>query len=447
LKVGDLILEISGGGPDQPVGRVELIDKRAMAHHGDTPRICTNFFRKIEVKDGVESAYLSNYLKFFYVSGAINNYQAGSNNLRNLNYTEYETIEVPLPPLNEQRRIVDRIEVLFAQLDKGDEALCAVQKQLTRYRQSVLKAAVNGQLTADWRAENADRLEHGRDLLARILRARRETFNGRGKYKEPADLHIADYPELPDTWTWASVEQVVGVFGNGLSRQPAGHETPFPILRISAVRPMKVDMGDRRFYLPEPKEDLSSYRVQRGDLLFTRYNGSGHLVGVCGLVRSDAPTLHPDKLIKARPVSNELTNLDYLELAWNSGLTRRHIEANTKTTSGQKGIAGSDIKAAPFPLPPVEEQNEIARRVGEALANIQIATLMCQSELARSTALRQSILKDAFTGRLVAQNPDDEPAADLLTRIKAASGAKLTRRSKGAAERAARQADPKGIMS
>jgi hypothetical protein len=90
-----------------------------------------------------------------------------------------------IAPLNEQRRIVEKIETLFARLDKGEEALRDVQKLLARYRQSVLKAAVTGQLTADWRAENAHRLEHGQDLLARILQTRRETWEGRGKYKEP----------------------------------------------------------------------------------------------------------------------------------------------------------------------------------------------------------------------------------------------------------------------
>jgi type I restriction enzyme S subunit len=112
---------------------------------------------------------------------------------------------VRVAPLNEQRRIVEKIETLFARLDKGEEALREVQKLLARYRQSVLKAAVTGQLTADWRAENAHRLEHGRDLLARILQTRREKWEGRGKYKEPAAPVTSDLPYLPEGWIWASL--------------------------------------------------------------------------------------------------------------------------------------------------------------------------------------------------------------------------------------------------
>ncbi|HDQ39652.1 MAG TPA: hypothetical protein ENN39_01280, partial [Desulfonatronum sp.] len=116
--------------------------------------------------------------------------------------------EFPLPPLNEQHRIVEKIETLFARLDKGEETLREVQKLLARYRQSVLKAAVTGQLTADWRAENAHRLEHGRDLLARILQTRRETWDGRGKYKEPVAPDTTGLPELPEGWVWASLDML-----------------------------------------------------------------------------------------------------------------------------------------------------------------------------------------------------------------------------------------------
>ena len=89
--------------------------------------------------------------------------------VKGVRLNQIRELEILLPPLNEQRRIVEKIETLFAELDKGEEALREVQKLLTRYRQSVLKAAVTGELTADWRAENAGRLEHGRDLLARIV--------------------------------------------------------------------------------------------------------------------------------------------------------------------------------------------------------------------------------------------------------------------------------------
>ena len=339
-------------------------------------------------------------------------------------------IATPLPPLNEQRRIVEKIETLFARLDQGEAALRHTQTLLARYRQSVLKAAVTGALTADWRAENAHRLEHGRDLLARILQTRRETWQGRGKYQEPTAPDTTDLPELPEGWVWATVEQVSGVFRNGLSRQPISEPNDFPILRISSVRAMNVAVNDLRYYQPSKGEEVASYWVERGDLLFTRYNGSAHLVGVCGQMRDRRKVLHPDKLIKLRPVALDDLNADYLEVAWNAGVTRKHISSNVKTTSGQQGVAGGDIKTAPVPLPPPQEQSRIAEMVWEAFERISATLTWCQTELTRSAALRQSILKDAFAGKLVPQDPSDEPAAELLARIRASRPAPVRKKAR-----------------
>src|SRR5690606_30258063 len=120
-----------------------------------------------------------------------------------------ETKLFPLPPINEQRRIVEKIETLFAELDKGEEYLRQVQTLLTRYRQSVLKAAVTGELTAEWRAQRVGQLEHGRDLLARILKARRESWQGRGQYKEPVEPDATALPELPQGWVSCSLDALI----------------------------------------------------------------------------------------------------------------------------------------------------------------------------------------------------------------------------------------------
>ncbi|MGE4535349.1 restriction endonuclease subunit S [Halomonas sp.] len=347
------------------------------------------------------------------------NEHTSSVTVKHLSSLTVRDIPLPLPPLNEQRRIVDKIDSLFAQLDHGEATLRDVQKLLARYRQSVLKAAVTGQLTADWRAENADRLESGSDLLESILQARCENWQGRGKYKEPMAPDTSGLPELPEVWVWASIDQMVDVFRNGLSKKPVAEKNQYPILRISAVRPMRVTLNDLRYYSPDDTEDVSSYWVEKGDLLFTRYSGSAQFVGVCGQMRDPVSVLHPDKLIKLRVVDTPELCRDFLEIAWNAGVTRAHIASNIKTTSGQQGIAGRDIKSAPFPLPPADEQVVIAERVWDAFEKIERLQSHCQAELTRSAALRQSTLKDAFAGKLVPQDPDDEPASELLARIRA----------------------------
>lgn len=325
---------------------------------------------------------------------------------------------ITLVPLNEQHRIVEKIDSLFAQLDKGEAALRQVQTQLERYRQSVLKAAVTGELTADWRANNAHRLESGEQLLERILATRRDNWQGRGKYKEPAAPDTTNLPALPEGWVWASLEQTVAEFRNGLSKKPTLKPNGYPILRISAVRPMSVVVDDLRYYEPKNEAEIEDSWVRSGDLLFTRYNGSARFVGVCGQYRKDTPVLYPDKLIKAQPIQ-DLVSADFLEIAWNVGQTRAHIASHIKTTSGQQGIAGRDIKSAPFPLPPLLEQREIVSQVSDLLETVKETERACQTELARSQSLRQSILREAFAGRLVAQDPNDEPASELLARIRA----------------------------
>src|SRR5690606_36481298 len=172
---------------------------------------------------------------------------------------------IPVAPLNEQRRIVEKIETLFARLDKGEEALRDVQKLLARYRQSVLKAAVTGALTADWRAENAHRLEHGRDLLARILQTRRETWQGRGKYKEPAAPDTTDLPELPDGWVWATVEQVLkAALSNGRSVPDAAEG--FPVLRLTALKDGRIDLSERKVGAWDAAS-AEAFLIEQGDIL------------------------------------------------------------------------------------------------------------------------------------------------------------------------------------
>ena len=117
----------------------------------------------------------------------------------------HATLPVPLPPLNEQRRIVEKIEELFTKLDAGVRSLKQTQALLKSYRRSVLKAAVEGELSREWREAHQDELEPASELLERILQERREKFTGK-KYKEPASPDTSELPALPDGWAWTTVD-------------------------------------------------------------------------------------------------------------------------------------------------------------------------------------------------------------------------------------------------
>ncbi|WCC48050.1 restriction endonuclease subunit S [Tenacibaculum finnmarkense] len=151
LIEGDILIEISGGGPDQPVGRTIYIDKEALNVNSDHKKVCTNFLRLVRLYDNLDKKFVKNYLDSFYLSGEVLKYQGGSNNLRNLKFKEFETIKIPLPPLAEQQRIVAKLDTLFGSLDALKIRLNNIPQLIKNFKQAVLTQAVTGKLTQEWR--------------------------------------------------------------------------------------------------------------------------------------------------------------------------------------------------------------------------------------------------------------------------------------------------------
>ncbi|REC94976.1 restriction endonuclease subunit S [Kushneria indalinina] len=346
---------------------------------------------------------------------------------QNISQTLLKNVLFPLPPLSEQRRIVEKIESLFAQLDHGEASLRDVQKLLVRYRQSVLKSAVTGQLTADWRAENADRFESGGDLLKRILQTRRENWQGRGKYKEPAVPDTRDLPRLPKGWVWASVEQLAEVIG-GLTKNSKREGLPIqkPMLRVANVYQNRLDLEDMHETGVSEKE-LSRVALEDRDLLVVEGNGSKGQIGRMAVWRCEIPeAVHQNHLIKIRMIDKQLVEL---ALWWfQSFYGRQNIEKVASSTSGLYTLSISKIESLVVPVPSLSEAFQITEAISEAFSKIEHLEDWCRTELARSVALRQSILKDAFAGKLVPQDPEDEPATELLARIHAERDAKPKQR-------------------
>lgn len=336
--------------------------------------------------------------------------------VKGVRLNEIRELKVPLAPLNEQRRIVEKIETLFARLDQGEAALRQVQKLPARYRQSVLKAAITGELTADWRAENAHRIEHGRDLLARILQTRRETWRGRGQYKEPAAPDTTGLPELPEGWVWATLP-MLGEFGRGKSKHRPRNDPRlyeggrFPFLQTGRVR----NSGGKIVEYDALYNDagLAQSRLwPKGTICITIAAN----IAESGILEIDA--CFPDSVVGLIP--HPEVKAEYVEFFIRTA--KENLDRYAPATA-QKNINLEILNNVAVPVPPSAEQVEIAARVDEASSNALALERACQTELTRSAALRQSILKHAFTGKLVPQDPADEPAAELLARIRASRAA------------------------
>jgi len=326
---------------------------------------------------------------------------------------------LPLPPLLEQHRLVSKIERLFAESRTAREALERAPALLKRFRQAVLAKAFRGDLTPlppspDRKVRGQERGEGpgvgGEDepasaLLERIRAERRRKWEeGKGakskKYVEPEPPDTSDLPELPEGWCWTRFEELLDELKNGyFSKTPEFEPPGIPILRISAIRPMSVNLNEPR-YLQEDMAEVAQYQLCNGDLLFTRYNGSLDLVGVCGMVRGlETQTIYPDKLIRAR-VFTESVLPEYLELYFATRVPRDIIEEKAKSSAGQQGISGKDLKNVPVAVAPLAEQRRIVAKIESLFAQAEAIERAVAAARRRAEKVEQAILARAFRGEL-----------------------------------------------
>ncbi len=326
----------------------------------------------------------------------------------------YQTA-IPLPPLAEQKRIVEKLDAVLGKVDVCRQRLERIPTILKRFRQSVLAAACSGKLTADWREENVG------------------YFDSSG----------SELPSIPRTWSWITFSEVIEELRNGLSPKPSIEPPGIPILRISAARRGLVDLSDHRF-LPNGEQHLEKYGLRDGDLMFTRYNGSLDLLGVCGMTRGleTQPCLYPDKLMRVR-LDESRAKPEFVEAVFSDETAHARLIEKAKSSAGQNGISGKDLKMQLIPLPPLDEQQEIVRRVNALFSLADSLEGRYQNAKTHVDKLTQSVLAKAFRGELVPteaelarrEGREYEPASVLLERIHA----ERESRPKPARKRAARK--------
>ena len=398
--------------------------------------IDTTYF--VEATPSTDLSFFSYLLKTTNLAG-----MDRSTAIPGLNRDDYGEVTIPLPPLAEQRRIVAAIETQFARLDASVAALRRAQANLRRYRASVLKDACQGRLVP---AEAKLARSEGREyepaavLLERVLAQRRARWESqekrRGKYREPSAPDASALPQLPEGWAWATVEQLSFRIQYGTSRKASGDAEGVPVLRMGNIQDGALDFSDLK-YLPSQDEEMEKTLLNPGDLVFNRTN-SPELVGKSAVYNESHPSAcFASYLIRVSFPEGCLP--DYICFFINSQHGREYIAQVRSQQVGQANVNGTKLAAMPIPLPPLAEQRRIVAEVERRLSVAQQAAAAVEASLARAERLRQSILKQAFSGRLVPQDPDDEPASVLLERIRAEREAERRQAAKPPGRRGARE--------
>jgi type I restriction enzyme S subunit len=324
----------------------------------------------------------------------LNNCRKGGTTVHSIEFPALQDFTIPLPPLPEQKRIVAKIEELFSELEAGEESLRVARRQLGVYRQSLLKQAFEGKLTALWRTQNPAKLESP------------------AKLPETEGSHA-----LPGGWRWIKLGSAIEEPAYGTSKKCSYESGGVGVLRIPNVVNGAIEADDLKF-AEFTDDERKSYELRSGDLLLIRSNGSVSIVGRCAIVEpKHTGFLYAGYLIRLRPRSTLLDSRFVLR-QFASHRLRSQIEFSAKSTSGVNNINSKEIQRLVIAIPSLPEQQEIVRLLDSAVEAIERNERELDAALQRSEALRQAILKKAFSGRLVPQDPADEPASQLLARLR-----------------------------
>lgn len=369
-------------------------------------------FHVLRAKDQVQPSWLAYFLSQSAFRRLARQNMTGSAGQLRVATTWLSDALIPVAPATEQTRIVAKLEELLSDLDAGVAELKAAQKKLAQYRQSLLKAAVEGALTAAWRTQHQP-TETGAQLLQRILQERRARWEARQlarfaeqgktppkdwqkKYPEPVQPDTSGLPELPQGWVWATAEMLFS-WGSG-------------------------------DFLPASAQIDGDYPVYGGNGINGRHNAAnvGHATIVIGRVGA-----HCGNVFRTESAAWVTDNAIYA-IAKNEFITWAHSELTMQAAnlgSGSKGgaqpfISQKILNDTFIALPPIREQERILEEYVVALNSNEEMAASIAISLQQSTAQRQNILRAAFSGQLVPQDPHDEPASALLERIRAERAAR-----------------------
>ena len=396
----------------------------------------SNHMTRIRLEAGLDPRFIAAQLHYLWSTGYFRHRCANHVNQASIS-AEPLTMPVPVrvPPTAEQVRIADAIDELLSDVDAAVASLGQARARLRAYRASVLKAAVDGTLTAEWRYEHPQ-VESASALLERVLAERRRLwdneqvvqFEAKGqrppkgwnaKYVSPSAPDVSELPALPATWCWASLDQLARIAGGVTKGQKSAvneQTRELPYLRVANVQRGYLDL-DQIKTISATEADIAALRLIPGDVLFNE-GGDRDKLGRGWIWQGEIPEcIHQNHVFRARLVSG-CVSPKVVSWCGNSYGQLWFMRAG-KQSVNLASINLAVLRSFPVALAPVEEQNAIVEIVDTQLSVVDHLEAELDAKLRTAQALRQSVLRHAFTGQLVPQDPTDEPASALLARIAA----------------------------
>lgn len=370
-----------------------------------------------------------------------------------VNKSKFEKLEISLCPINEQNRIVDKIETLFSEVDAGIENLTLAKRQLEQYRQSLLKHAFEGKLTAKWREEYAEKygksLPNADELLEQIQTARQDYYDQQiadweqavkdweeqgkegAKPRKPSKLYsvtdidnMENLPTLPDGWRFHRLADIAEV-GSGMSvskNRKVDNPIEVNYLRVANVQRGYLDLDEIKTMIID-KFTFDRYKLLEGDILFNE-GGDRDKLGRGWIWKNEVDNcITQNHVFRA---STHIKNIAHSEFIshWGNTFGRDYFERTGKQTTNLASINKTVLSSFPVPYPSIEEQSLIVKLLNEKTSEVDNLVAELELQLKKATLLKTSILHKAFQGKLVPQDPKDPPASELLAQIKAEREAK-----------------------
>jgi len=364
---------------------------------------------------------LSKYLFWFFTSyreSLLNQRKGGAQ--PNISQQIINDSVFRLPPLPEQHRIVEKLEELFTKLDVSVEELKKAKAQIKRYRQSVLKSAFEGKLTEEWRTKNVEcRAETAEDLLAKIKEERKRALGN--KYKELPPVDTTNLPKLPEGWVWVKVENILEVLTDYHAN--GGYET----LKMNVelldsedyalmVRTLNLERKDfvvRLKYISEAAYNfLGKSKLFGGEIIIGKIGNAGKVYFMPEINRPASLGMNMFLLRFVKIISNK-----YIYMHLTNSFSKDEIKSKVKGV-GNPTIDKKSLRDLHIALCPPLEQQQIISEIERHFSVADATEKIIDQSLKQAERLRQSILKDAFAGKLVPQDLNDPPAILLLEKIK-----------------------------